>query len=327
MPQSDGPARITLWEMEVFVATAEERSVSAAARRLGASASSVSQQLSNLEAAVGTLLLNRHERPVTLTPAGAMFRKRAYSILNETAEAKAELVKLDPAALTQLRLGMIEDFDAGLTPALLAELAVTMTSTRFLLETGPSHRLYDLLDSRGLDLVVAADMGAAADWMQIHPLLTEPFVAVVAKGSVPTGDLMSKLRTRPLIQYTKRHHMGRQLADHLARQNLMLAHRYELDSYHAIMAMVASGAGWSILTPLGVMAAQRFVDRVDILPLPFAPLCRTISLAARRDMLGDLPALIAEKLRGLVRSQVVAPGQRRMPWLKDSLRVLACQVP
>lgn len=322
MPQTDASSRITLWEIEVFVATAEERSVTAAARRLGASASSVSQQLSNLETAVGTSLLNRNERPLTLTPAGEMFRKRAYTILNETAEAKAELVKLDPTALTQLRLGMIEDFDASVTPTLLAELAAGMSSTQFLLETGASHRLYDLLDTRGLDLIVAADMGAAADWMEVHPLLSEPFVAVTPKGRVSPRNSLTRLQAMPLIQYTKRHHMGRTLADHLARQNLTLAHRYELDSYHAIMAMVASGAGWTILTPLGVTAAQRFVDQVDVLPLPFAPLSRTISLSARRDVLGGMPALIANRLRGLLRDKVVTPGLRRMPWLKAEFRVL-----
>jgi hypothetical protein len=86
--------------------------------------------------------------------------------------------------------------------------------------------------------------------------------------------------------------------------------------------MVASGAGWTILTPLGVTAAQRFLDQVDILPLPFAPLSRTISLSARRGVLGDMPAMIAEELRKLLQDQVVEPARLRMPWLEDSLRLL-----
>ena len=69
--------RITLWAIEIFVATADEGSVSAAARRLGSSPSAVSQQLTNLEAAVGATLVLRNTRPITLTPAGEMFRKRA----------------------------------------------------------------------------------------------------------------------------------------------------------------------------------------------------------------------------------------------------------
>nr|MCU0855738.1 LysR family transcriptional regulator [Paracoccaceae bacterium] len=64
------PGKVTLWGIEVFAAVAEERSVSAAARRLGASVSAVSQQLSNLEQALGAVLIERQVRPFALTPAG-----------------------------------------------------------------------------------------------------------------------------------------------------------------------------------------------------------------------------------------------------------------
>jgi DNA-binding transcriptional LysR family regulator len=279
--------RITLWGVEVFLATAEEASISAAARRLGTSAATVSQQLTNLETALGATLLNRGERPVTLTPAGEMFLRRANTILNEADQARAELAMADLSRLTRFRLGMIEDFDADVTPRLLSLMAEELRSCQFLLETGASHRLYDLLDARALDVIVAADMGAG-EGMEVHPLLVEPFVVAAPKGTV-RGDVLTDLRRLPLIQYTTRHYMGRLIADHLARQNLLLAHRFELDSYHAIMAMVAQGAGWTILTPLGWMRAQRFQAQVEVLPLPFAPLSRTISLTARRGVLGDMP--------------------------------------
>ena len=241
--------RITLWGVEVFVATAEETSISAAARRLGTSAATVSQQLTNLEGAIGATLLNRGERPVTLTPAGEMFLRRANTILNEADQARAELAMADFSRLTRFRLGMIEDFDADVTPRLLSLMGEELKSCQFLLETGASHRLYDLLDTRALDVIVAADMGGPWEGMEVHPLLTEPFVVAVPKGAINGDDVLRHLRRMPLIQYTTRHYMGRLIAGHLARQNLMLAHRFELDSYHAIMAMVAQGAGWTILTP------------------------------------------------------------------------------
>ena len=154
-------------------------------------------------------------------------------------------------------------------------MAESFARTRFLLETGPSHRLNDQLDARALDVIVAADIGAPADWMEVHPLIEEPFLAAAPRG-VAGG--LDNLRALPLIQYSSRHRMGRVIAEHLARQDLALAHRFELDSYHAIMAMVAAGAGWTILTPLGVLRAHRFVDAVDLHPLPVDPLSRRISL-------------------------------------------------
>ena len=168
-----------------------------------------------------------------------------------------------------------------------------------------------------------ADIGAASDWMEVHPLMTEPFVAAVPTGAVDSsGDVAAQLQKLPLIQYTQRHLMGRIIADHLARQNLRLSHRFELDSYHAIMALVAEGAGWTILTPLGLGRAHRFQGRAEILPLPFAPLSRTISLDARAGVLGAMPARMAGKLRPLIDELVVQPTVARLPWLEGALRVL-----
>jgi len=311
--------RVTLWGIEVFLAIAEERSISAAARRLGASNSATSQQLSNIETALGALLVDRSARPLGLTPAGELFRRRARIILDETEQARAELAMGDHTALSRLRLGMIEDLDADVTPRLLGEMAESFARTRFLLETGPSHRLNDQLDARALDVIVAADIGAPADWMEVHPLIEEPFLAAAPRG-VAGG--LAGLRALPLIQYSSRHRMGRVIAEHLARQDLVLAHRFELDSYHAIMAMVAAGAGWTILTPLGVLRAHRFVGAVDLHPLPVEPLSRRISLSARAGVLGEMPGELSDRLRRLLGELIVAPAVARYGGLMDDLRVL-----
>ena len=315
---ADPEGRVTLWGIEVFLAAAEEGAISAAARRLGVSPSAVSQQVAGLEAALGTPLLDRGARPMRMTPAGSMFRRHAQTILNAATEARAELAMADLAGLTTLRLGMIEDFDADVTPALLHQLSGELRGCRFLLETGASHRLLDQLEARALDVAVAADFGteSAGDdgWREVHPLLADPFVAVAPKG-IRAADL-------PLIQYTARHLMGRQIAAHLAHQGLRPAHRFELDSYHAILAMVASGAGWTILTPLALHRAARFRTSVDVTPLPFAPLHRTLSLSARAGMLRDMPGQIAAQLRILLQNQVIKPAIAEWPWLEDQLKLL-----
>lgn len=315
MPEAQG--RVTLWGIEVFLAVAEEGAISTAAKRLAVSPSAISQQLTGLETALGAVLLDRSARPMGLTPAGAMFRRHAQTIVNTEAEARADLAMADLSGLTTLRLGMIEDFDAEVTPGLLSALAQELKGCRFLLETGASHRLLDQLDSRSLDIVVAADLGSESsegNWREVHPVLAEPFLAVTPKGK-NHGDL-------PLIQYTARHLMGRQIAGHLARQNIRLTHRFELDSYRAILAMVAAGQGWTILTPLALHHATRFREGVDVAPLPFEPLERTLALSARAGVLRDIPAQVAARLRSLIQTQIVDPAQADWPWLGQTLRVL-----
>ncbi|NPD13961.1 LysR family transcriptional regulator [Xinfangfangia sp. D13-10-4-6] len=318
MAESEG--RITLWGIEVFLAAAEEGAISSAARRLGVSPSAVSQQLTGLEAALGTILLDRGARPVRMTPAGAMFRRHAQTMLNAAQEARAELARSDLAGLTTLRLGMIEDFEADVTPRLLSALAQELPGCRFLLETGPSHRLLEKLEARALDIVVAADLPtdrATADERESHPILREPFLAIhPANGTTNTASNL------PLIQYSARHLMGRQIAAHLSSVGLRPAARFELDSYHAILAMVAAGEGWAILPPLALHQAWRFRGEVAVAPLPFEPLARCLSLVARAGVFRDIPALIAARLRILVRDEVQTPALVNWPWLKDQLLVL-----
>ncbi len=315
MPDIQG--RVTLWGIEVFLAVAEEGAISSAARRLGVSPSAISQQLAGLETALGAGLLDRSARPMRLTPAGAMFRRHAQVILSAEAEARAELAMADLAGLTTLRLGMIEDFDAEVTPRLLTGLAQDLRGCRFLLETGASHRLLDQLEARALDIVVTADADLAAGeegWREVHPLMSEPFVAVAPLGRGTEG--------LPMILYTTRHLMGRQIAAHLARHNRTGATRFELDSYHAILSMVAAGEGWTILTPLALHHAARFREAVTVMPLPMEPLSRRLSLSARAGVLQDMPAQVAGRLRQLIGDLVVAPMVARMPWAAGQLRVL-----
>jgi DNA-binding transcriptional LysR family regulator len=252
-----------------------------------------------------------------------MFRRRASTILNEAALARAELANADMAALTRLRLGVIEDFEADVTPSLLTALAVQLSGCQFLLETGASHSLHDQLDARGLDVVVAAEMGAHPDWAEAYPILTEGFVAVAPVGRVrKTGDVLTQLQSLPLVQYTTRHYMGQMLAAHLARQNLTLSHRFELDSYHAILALVAQGAGWSILPPLALMRARRFWPGLDVFELPFEQLHRTITVTARQDMLGDIPARVASQLNPILKAEVVTPAIQAYPFMQKLLRLV-----
>ena len=315
--------RITLWGIEVFVATAEERSISAAARRLDASPSAVSQQLTNLETALGATLMQRNARPILLTAAGEAFRRRAEAILNEAAQARAELQVAGKAQLSRLRFGSIDDLEADITPPLISRLATRLPECQFLLETNASHVLYDQLEAQALDVIVAAEMGPAAPWAEMYPLWSEDFVVAIRQGDVdPDADLADQLRVRPLVHYTTRHHMGRLVATHLAQQNLTLTHRFELDSYHALLAMVGQGEGWSILPPLALMRARRLLPGLDILPLPFAPLTRRIVLTARAGILAGLPAEIAEETRRLLMDVVIRPAEALYPSLKGTVRIL-----
>ena len=319
----ESPGKLSLWAIEIFVAAVEEGSVSLAAKRLGASVSSVSQQLTNLETALGALLLDRSKRPQIVTSAGALFLRRAQTILSEANQAKAELAVFNFSQMTRLRLGIIDDFDADVTPMLMSQLARDMKGCQFLLESGSSYALAAALESRSMDVIVAADLDITATWMEVHPLMADPFVLAAPKGLLTNQEpVLDQLLRLPFIRYSSRQMMGRQIEAHLARQRINLPNRFEFDSYHSILSMVAGGSGWSITTPLGYMRAQRFHDQVDMLPLPFKALSRNISLIARKDAMERIPEDIAGKMRPMISDMLVEPSLTEFPWLRDKLRIL-----
>jgi len=82
-------------EMAVFARVAESGSLSRAARELSLSQPSVSRIVSALEARLGTTLLLRTTRSVSLTDAGALYLGRARRLLAEMEEAEQATRGLD----------------------------------------------------------------------------------------------------------------------------------------------------------------------------------------------------------------------------------------
>src|SRR5260221_12609063 len=79
--------------MATFVRVVDAGSLSAAARSLPSSLTSVSRQISALEQRFGTPLLLRTTRHLALTDDGRILYERAKSILGELAELEARLTR------------------------------------------------------------------------------------------------------------------------------------------------------------------------------------------------------------------------------------------
>ena len=77
-----------LFQLETFLAVAEERSFSRAAARLHRTQPAVSQVIAKLEAELGETLLERSSRDGTLTDAGEVLREYAQKMLNLRTDAK-----------------------------------------------------------------------------------------------------------------------------------------------------------------------------------------------------------------------------------------------
>ncbi|EEE37435.1 transcriptional regulator, LysR family [Rhodobacteraceae bacterium KLH11] len=307
---------LTLRGLEVFEALARTGSVAQAAEITGLSQPSVSQQLRNLEKALGTDLVDHGRRPMRLTQAGRSFLARAQAVLGELQVAQSELAVMDLGHLTTLSIGLIDDFDNDLTPRLATLLADSLTRSKFKLITLPSLDLFAELEAQRLHLAVSAHSGEVLEGVVEYPLVQDPFILVAPKGVVqPMQDL-------PFLRYAREQLISRQIEGHLARQQLEFEERFEIGSHLALMAMVARGLGWAITTPLGYMRAARFHDGMEAHPAPFGAFARTISLFTRTDWSDQVPQEVADMIRRLMQSQIVDPAMAQLPWLKGQLKVV-----
>ncbi|MFK7744884.1 MAG: LysR family transcriptional regulator [Roseobacter sp.] len=313
---------VTLRGLEVFEALASTGSVAQTAAQTGLSQPAVSQQLRNLEAALGTELVDHNRRPMRVTPAGSLFLARTQLALSELRTAQNELAVMDLADIKALSIGVIDDFDDKVTPRLSTMLADSLTECQLKIVTAPSHDLARLLQDKSLHITISANTGDAVDGVKEYPIAQDPFIIVAPRGVDFDLATLSTADALPFLRYEAEQHISAQIASALARNDLQFPERFEIGSHLALMAMVARGIGWAMTTPLGYMRAQRFHDDLQVLAWPFTPFDRQISVFAGEDWDAEVPKSVAETMRRLTRSHVIEPALAEMPFLSDTLRII-----
>ncbi len=308
------PKGVTLRGLEVFESLARTGTVAATASELGLSAPAVSQQMKNLSAALGAELLDNSRRPMTLTPAGRVFLARTASALDSLRSGHRDLNSLDLTDLSALSLGVIEDFENVVTPTLAARLAEAMSQCAFRLQTRPSHELAARISERDLDIAICAAPATDPPGTVTHLLVRDPYILAVPRGTKLKGGLEG-LSHLPLLRRDMDQLMGQQIEAYLTAMNLSPPDRFEMDSNQSISALVASGTGWTITTPLSLLRAGRFAGDIDAHPLPGEPMERRIVLYATDDWTGPIPEQIATLAGELIETNFLVPGLESMPWL------------
>jgi DNA-binding transcriptional LysR family regulator len=306
----------------VFEALARSGSVAQAAIDTGLSQPAVSQQMRNLETALATPLVDHSRRPMHLTPAGRGFLRRATAALSELRLATAEVTQMDLAHLTELGLGVIDDFDDDITPRLALIMAENLAGCRFRLLSAGSHDLVRMVRDGSLHMAVSASTGDVSEALVEYPLARDPFILVMPSDKGVTAEALLSGADLPLLRYATGQLIARQIEEALKGQSAPLPARFEIGSHLALMAMVARGIGWAVTTPLGYMRAARFHDRITACPLPGGDAARQISLYTGADWNGSVPTDIATAVRGLMGRRMIAPALEQMPWLDRQFHLL-----
>lgn len=311
---------VTLKGLEVFEGIARTGSVAATAESLSMSAPAVSQQLKNLDSALGTDLIDHSRRPMRLTPAGRTFLRRVEAALAALRAGQRDLLVLDLSGLSALSLGVIEDFENEVTPILTERLAENMQNCAFRLKTSASHILQTMIARRELDVAICASGPDVLPGVVAHPLVMDPYILAVPRGTDVSGGFAS-LESLTFLRRDSDQIMGKTIEGYLSRQGLTLPRRFELESNQSISALVAGGSGWTITTPLSLLRAGRFAGGIDAHVLPGGPPAREIVLYATTDWSMEVPEQIAAIARELIGAHFTTPGIKSMPWLAETFRL------
>jgi DNA-binding transcriptional LysR family regulator len=313
---------ITLRGLELFSLAARSGSVAQTARAAGLSLAAVSQQLKNLEDAVGQPLLDHARRPMRLTPAGRQFLSRIDPALAQIRQAETEAGTIDLSRITELRLGIIDDFDADLTPEFVSGLARRLQGCGFRLSTGLSHDLAAMLSDGRLDIgILTSPEGGLPDLIE-HPILSDPLLLAIPEGlEIDVRDPFGALAALPFLRYDRAQMLGSRVEAVLAGRSLAPSNRFELSSNAALLAMVAAGAGWAITTALSALRARQQGWGLRLVPLPPPAEARRISLFCADRRLTREARDLAATFRRLLQIGVIEPAQSDVPWLSGSLHV------
>jgi DNA-binding transcriptional LysR family regulator len=307
--------------LEVFATVAEAGSMTAAAARLHLTQSAVSQQIKQLETELGGALLDRAARPLRLTPAGIALRQRATHLLAEAELARGEVRDALSGSIPHLRLAMLSTFAPPLVPAVIEAAAagrLPITTASFLRGLTAAHSRQII--EREVDVVVTSDALYDMEQLQRHALVRERFLLVLPPGQ-RAAELAQIARSLPFMHYTTRFQVGRMIDLHFRRLRLEITRTHLFEAPEDLLAMVAAGHGWTVATPSQLLVlADR--TRVSLHMLPGPAISRGITLVARAQELGDLPAQLATLFRERLQRDHVPAVNRLLPHLPGSYQVV-----
>jgi len=295
-----------LHELRTFATVAELASFSRAAEQLGLAKGRVSTSVQQLEAQVGTRLLQRTTRSVRLTPDGERFLDRCKELLTEAEQLQA----------------MFQPASTGLTGRLRIDL--------------PNRLARDIVLPRLPEFLAAhplLEIGISTTDRRVD-LVHEGFDCVLRVGALVDSDLVARplgfLRMRNVASpgYLRAHGTPRTLAD--------LAHHRVV---HYMPSLNAQGAGWEYVDANGQRRALPMRARVTVngteayqaaavagLGLIQAPAFGTEALVAAGQLVEVLPDFVAPAMPVSLmlpnRRQLAPRVQAVMAWLTQVIAPL-----
>ena len=267
----------------IFLAVAEEGSISRGADRLCISQPAVSKQLAVFEASLRARLFDRLPKGVRLTDAGHLllgYARRLSALEREAEQAMGELQGLARGALT---IGASLTVGAYLMPELLADYSRRFPQIALTLEIGNTENIQGMLLGGRLDLALTEgfaddpDLDAAVFAHDELVAIAPPGHPLLALGPIPAARLLQE----PLILREPGSGTRAVLERALADLGLTVTPLMSLGSTEAIKRAVTAGAGLAVVSRLA-LSLELEMGRLALLPLSDLSLRRPLHRLTQR---------------------------------------------
>ncbi|MFD9910058.1 transcriptional regulator CynR [Streptomyces sp. NPDC059063] len=269
-----------LRHLRYLLAVAEHANFTRAAEDLRIAQPTLSQQIRQLEKALGAQLLDRTGRAVRLTDAGETYVHYARRALRDLAAGERAVLDVRDLSRGRLRFAVTPTFTAYLTGPLVADFHTRHPGITLDVRELTQDRIEaDLLGDR-LDLGVAFT-GTHLPGIEATALFTETLSLVVGpqhpdagrRGPVPLADLGERQLALLSGDFATRRHIDQHFAAHAVRPRIAV----EANSITALTDIVTR-------TPLATVLPDALTrDHPHLVPVPVTPgiPARTVTLLRR----------------------------------------------
>jgi DNA-binding transcriptional LysR family regulator len=271
-----------LRQLRYLVALADEHHFTRAAGRLHIAQPALSQQIRRLEDEVGVALVDRTTRHVSLTPAGEMLVGRARRALAEVDAAAAELSELAGVRTGRIVIGAMRSTGPFDLSALLAAYNARHPGIELIVREEPSEVMLQRLHADALDVAfLSVNRLDAGPDIQLHPLLDEPLVALLAPGHPLAGRRrldMAELRDERFVVFGEGGSLRRIVVQGAREAGFEPALAFESTESARIRAMASRGLGVALLP---ASEAEHEGPPVAVVSVRRPALTRDVTLAWR----------------------------------------------
>ncbi|QHT61111.1 LysR family transcriptional regulator [Paenibacillus lycopersici] len=167
-------------QLRYFIAIVEERSISAAARKLHLSQPPLSQQLKAMEEELGAALLERNGKYMEVTDAGKTLYAYALQMDQLMQEAQMEVKEVGNGVNGRLAIG-VNTFSVADLPGILHRFRKRYPKVTYKIQQNESAHLCQLVRDRAIELAFIRLPLELDDFTVLH-LYTEPFYLITSRN-------------------------------------------------------------------------------------------------------------------------------------------------